>query len=127
MPAGRPPRLRLFDILDCIRQVEAIVAGRDAEALRADAISYRALERLLEIISEASRHISLDLTSREPAVDWKQIGNFGNVVRHAYHLVDHRIVWNIATYEMPVLKAAAARLYADVKLPADPWPDAEST
>lgn len=121
----RPPRLRLFDILDCIRQIEQSLQGATFEEFRSHTIRYRAIERWLEIISEASRHVGDDLKERESAIDWKQIANFGNVMRHGYESVDFRILWNIVTYDLPLLKAAAARLYASVKSPADPWPDPE--
>jgi len=125
MNAARPPRLRLFDILDCIRQIELILAGASFEEFRRDKVRYLAVERLLEIISEASRHVDDDLKKREPTIEWKQIANFGNVLRHGYEAVDAQIIWNIITNDVPALKAAAERLYAAVKEPADPWPDAE--
>lgn len=125
MNAARPPRLRLFDILDCIRQIDLILADASFEEFRRDKVRYLAVERLLEIISEASRHVGDDLKKREPAIEWKQIANFGNVLRHGYELVDAQIIWNILTNDVPPLKAAAERLYASVKQPADPWPGAE--
>lgn len=126
MGDARPPRLRLFDILDCIRQIHAAIANETYETLREEPVKYRAVERWLEIISEASRHIDDDMRAREPHIEWFQIANFGNVLRHGYEIVDPRIVWNIVTYDLPLLKQAAAKLYAAVKLPADPWPDVES-
>lgn len=126
MAEDRPPRLRVFDMLDCIRQIELNARGLDAEALCADALRYRAIERWVEIISEASRYIDNHDKTAEPAVEWKQLANFGNILRHGYHVIDHRIIWNIITYDLPLLKRAATRLYGKLKQPADPWPDAES-
>jgi uncharacterized protein with HEPN domain len=124
MQSERPPRLRLFDILDCIRQIEQCAEGIDA--LADDPVRYRAIERWLEIISEASRHVGDALTARAPEIEWKQIADFGNVLRHGYQVVDPLIINNIVAHDLPLLKAAAARLYALVKTPADPWPDAGS-
>lgn len=126
MSGERPPRLRLFDILDSIRQIEAALIGESYETLRAQAVKYRAVERWLEIISEASRHVDEEWRAREPHIEWRQIANFGNVLRHGYEIVDPRIIWNIVTYDLPLLKQAAVKLYAAVKRPTDPWPDAES-
>jgi uncharacterized protein with HEPN domain len=124
--AERPPRLRLFDILDCVREIERNTRGLTFDELRADILRYRAVERWLEIISEASRHLTLEMKARESAVDWQQVANFGNVLRHGYQVIDPRIVWNIITADLPPLKESASRLYGAVKRPADPWPDAES-
>jgi uncharacterized protein with HEPN domain len=120
MEVERPLRLRLFDIL------ELTSAGLTAEALLKEIARYRAIERWLEIISEASRHISDELKQRESGVDWIGVAAFGNVMRHGYEAVDSQIIWNIITSDLPVLKAASERLYTTVKLPADPWPDAQS-
>jgi uncharacterized protein with HEPN domain len=125
--ADRPPRLRLFDILDCVHQIQRNTVGMSFDQWRADILRYRAVERWLEIISEASRHLTPDMKAREAAIDWRQVGNFGNVLRHGYQVVDPRVMWNILTVDLPPLKEAAARLYRAEKLPADPWPDAEST
>lgn len=124
MNAERPPRLRLFDILDCIHQIEESTRGIGLDALRSDIVRYRAIERWLEIISEASRHIGDELTAREPEIEWKQIADFGNVLRHGYQTVDFLILRNIIAHDLAPLKAATARLYALVKTAADPWPDA---
>ena len=125
MVDARPPRLRLFDILDCIHQIDLILAGASFEEFRRDKVRWLAVERLLEIISEASRHVGDDLKGREPAIEWKQIANFGNVMRHGYESVNAQIIWNIITSDLPLLKAAAERLYAAVKNPNDPWPENE--
>lgn len=127
MPAARLPRLRLFDILDCIRHIDAAIANETYAALRDEPVKYRAIERRLEIISEASRHVDDEMRAREPQIEWRQIANFGNVLRHGYEIVDPRIIWNIVTYDLPLLTQAAAKLYAAVKRPNDPRPDAEST
>lgn len=123
MRGDRPPRLRLFDMLDAIGQIEAAVSGLTPETLAADAMRYRAIERWLEIISEASRHIGDDLRAKEPGIEWRQIASIGNVLRHGYQSIDHRVLWNIVQGDLPTLNAAVERLYAGAKLPADPWPD----
>jgi uncharacterized protein with HEPN domain len=42
------------------------------------------VERLVEIISEASRHIPEVLKHRYPAVSWRSIADIGNILRHDY-------------------------------------------
>ncbi len=125
--AERPPRLRLFDILDSIHQIDRAVGDASFEAFRGDIIRYRAVERFLEIISEASRNLADAWKAEEPAIEWKQIANLGNVMRHGYEIIDAQIIWNILKHDLPRLKAAVGRIYTRVKNPADPWPDAEST
>jgi uncharacterized protein with HEPN domain len=54
----------------------------------------RAVERELEIISEASRHIPADLQEAAPEVPWREIAGIGIVLRHEYQRVADKIVWS---------------------------------
>lgn len=82
----------------------------------------RAIERWLEIISEASRHVPEELKAKEPAIPWRQIADIGNIIRHSYDRLDEATLLEIVEDDLPVLREASERLYASCKLPADPWP-----
>jgi uncharacterized protein with HEPN domain len=43
-----------------------------------------AMERYLERLSEASRHVPQELKEKHPEVDWRGVADIGNVLRHAY-------------------------------------------
>jgi len=47
-----------------------------------------AVERLLETISEALRHIPVDMKAKEPKINWRRLADLGNWLRHAYHRTD---------------------------------------
>lgn len=125
MPRGRPTRLRLFDILDAIRGIELIVGGKTYEDYAASFSDQRAVERLLEIVSEAARHVPDDMRRRFPHIPWPVIEAFGNKTRHEYQMISPRRVWRVAVEDIPPLKGVIQRLYSEAKRPADPWPDAE--
>jgi hypothetical protein len=42
------------------------------------------VERGIEIISEASRHLDDDMKDRRPEVPWSKVAGIGNILRHAY-------------------------------------------
>jgi uncharacterized protein with HEPN domain len=77
----------------------------------------RAVERELEIISEASRHIPADLQEVAPEVPWREIAGIGNVLRHEYQRVADKIVWNVVERHVDPLRDAVGRLLA--RLPDD--------
>lgn len=52
------------------------------EAFEADWKTQWVVERGVEIISEASRHLPPALKARHPAIDWRSIAGVGNVLRH---------------------------------------------
>ena len=97
---------RLAHILEAIAQIEAQTAGLDLQRFRADRFRQLGIERCLEIISEASRHIPDDVKSGHPEIPWRQIGDIGNRIRHACHAVDSEIIWDIVTGELAELKSA---------------------
>ncbi len=65
-----------------------------------------AVQRALEIISEAVRHIPDSLLAAAPDVPWKQIKGVGNVLRHEYHKVADDVVWAVVTEHLAPLKQA---------------------
>ena len=109
----RGARQRLQDILDAIADVERFTAGKSFDVYLADTMLRRAVERSVEIVSEASRHIPAALKDRHPSVPWRQIADIGNVFRHAYDNVNDRRVWTVVTDDMAPLKHAVVLLSAD--------------
>lgn len=51
---------------------------------------------------------------------------FGNKTRHEYQTLSPRRVWRVAVEDLAPLKAVVQTFYAEIKRPADPWPDAAS-
>ena len=72
-----------------------------------------AVERSFEIICEASRHVPPDIAAKEPSIDWREIVNLGNLLRHAYHRVDVARLLAIAENDLPPLKAFVERVLAE--------------
>ena len=64
----------------------------------------RALERGLEIISEASRHLPDDLKDRHPHIPWRKVAGIGNVLRHDYERIAPAILWKLMRDDLPVLE-----------------------
>jgi uncharacterized protein with HEPN domain len=96
----------LDDILETIVAIEQASADRSFEDFKSDWLLKRALERGVEIISEASRAIPEDAKNLEPDVPWRSVHAIGNVLRHQYHSLSDRIIWNVIVDELPRLKAA---------------------
>jgi uncharacterized protein with HEPN domain len=104
-----PPTLadRVHHILETIERIERALAGKSLEQFRSDLLLRAAIERLLEIVCEASRHIPDEAKQRAPGLPWQKMIDFGNRLRHAYHQVDVEIVWGFARDDLAPLKAFA--------------------
>ena len=72
----------------------------------ADMRAFYALTRCLEIISKASRRLSDELKARHPAIPWRQNAGSGNVYRHDYEDVLHRLVWGTVHSALPSFRSA---------------------
>lgn len=119
---AREVRHYLFDILENIDRCERLVANKSVADLEADFATRLALERAIEIISEASRHLSMTDKSEDMNLPWRQIADIGNHLRHAYHLTATALIHGVATDGVVELKPVIERLYRRHKRPADPWP-----
>jgi uncharacterized protein with HEPN domain len=104
---------RLRDIVDAIEQIEALLTGRGLSDVASDRVVRAALERFLEILSEASRHIPQEMKDTAPEIPWADVAAIGNHLRHAYHRVDFEILWRIhEDGELRALRAATLRFLA---------------
>ena len=102
--APRSQLIRLSDILDNIDAVAEMIEGVDLGAYRRDIMLRRAVERCVEIISEASRHIPAQLKMDHSDHPWEEIASIGNLLRHHYERIDDLIMWKIATRSLPELR-----------------------
>jgi uncharacterized protein with HEPN domain len=102
-----PPTLgdRLAHILDAIERIERLMAGTTRQSFERDVLHRMATERLLEIISEASRRIPDETKKAQPDINWRGMADLGNRLRHAYHAIDVDVLWNIASRDLPPLKS----------------------
>jgi uncharacterized protein with HEPN domain len=82
-----PPSLgdRLTHILQAIDDIDKLLQSRSRAEFASDIMLRLAVERLFEIISEASRFIPEDLKAKSANIPWRRIADLGNWLRHAYH------------------------------------------
>jgi uncharacterized protein with HEPN domain len=105
MPSERS-RLRLLDIRHNIVLAQDWTNDITVERFIEDTMRFYAVVRALEIISEASRSVELDVKQRHPSIDWSGMAGAGNIYRHNYDDVTERRVWNTVKTAIPPLLAA---------------------
>ena len=109
----RSNRARLNDILDNIQIIQKMLDGRTLETFTRDPVIRLAVERALEIVSEASRHVSTAAQLRHGEIPWRQIRAIGNVLRHEYQRVDAASIWTTATQDLEPLRRAIVSIKAE--------------
>lgn len=76
------------------------------EAFVVDQRTLYAVVRALEIISEASRHVSAEAKTRHPSIPWREMAAAGNIYRHVYGVVDADDIWKTVQDDLPPLRSA---------------------
>ena len=102
----REPTLSLRDILEAIGMIEGFTAGMSFEVFRQDPKTVAAVERKLQLISEAAIRLGDQAEQLCPAVPWPQIRGMGNWLRHQYDRVDLDTVWRTVINDLPSLRRA---------------------
>ena len=99
------PRAALEDILAAVREIEGFASGRTLQDYLDQGWLRFATQRGIEIVSEASRRIPAGLKARHPEIPWADIAAIGNILRHGYDSLDHRVIWGVVENDLPPLKA----------------------
>jgi uncharacterized protein with HEPN domain len=91
---------RLTDIIEAIERVHGVLADVSLEAFENDWQRQWLVERSVEIVSEASRH----LKARNPEIPWQKVAGIGNVLRHNYENIAAAVLWKLAQVDLPTLE-----------------------
>ncbi len=111
--AVRSVKARLTDIAEAIDAIDGFLTTTPIDTLETNPMLHRAIERELEIISEAGRHLPEDFRNRYPDIPWRKLADIGNVLRHAYHRVDPLLLKEIVRRHLPILGAAVRDMIKD--------------
>ena len=110
---------RLCDIIEAIERIHSQTDGITLEAFEADWLRRWAVERGIEIISEASRHLPEAMKARHPEIPWRKVAGIGNVLRHEYERTAPEVLWGVAHEDLPPLEQVCRdELAAGEGLPA---------
>jgi uncharacterized protein with HEPN domain len=101
---------RIGHIAAAIANIQHILAGQTRDSFANNLVIRLAVERLLEVISEASRFIPSDLKAKEPGVNWRGLADLGNWLRHAYHRTDADLLWTMVEDDLEPLKNFVERV-----------------
>jgi uncharacterized protein with HEPN domain len=115
MAASKNPRLRLLHMRDEIKGLSEELAGISFETYRESYGLRRITERAIQIISEAARALPEELRARYPETPWADIIAIGNPLRHEYHRIDDKVLWETATVDLSRLQPIIRRMLADLE------------
>lgn len=97
---------RLLHILESIEEVEAYTKGVRVDEFLENSMMRFASVKQIEIIGEASNHITDETKKKLNTIQWRQITGMRHVLVHEYFGIDNQIIWQIIHNDLPQLKEA---------------------
>ena len=96
---------RLLDIIDASEFIRNEMANVTLDAFEHHRRTRWSVERGIEIIPEASRHLTRGRKARHPEIPWRKVAGIGNVLRHEYEDVSPPVLWKVTREDLSVLEA----------------------
>lgn len=104
---------RLGHIYDAICRVEIYISGIDKSTFLANRMMQDAIVRQIEIIGEATRHISEELQEKHPELPWFEMRGIRNKIVHDYLEINTDIIWDTVQNNLPALKPMIKKLLGE--------------
>ena len=102
--------VRLRHMLDYSQEAVELVKGRTRADLDTDRLLELALVRLIELVDEAAARISPSTRDQHPQIPWSLIVSMRNRLIHGYDIIDHDVLWDTLTDDLPTLVADLQRI-----------------
>ncbi|MBV8754240.1 MAG: DUF86 domain-containing protein [Hyphomicrobiales bacterium] len=96
----------VHDILETIERLQGKMAGKTFIDFENEWELKFIVQRGIEIISEASRRIPDEMKASRPDIEWRSIATIGNFIRHEYHTISDKVIWDVVQVDLPALKVA---------------------
>ncbi len=97
-------KARLLHIYEAIQELESYLKDKDYTDFLTNSMFRFACIKQLEIIGEAANHLTEQIKSESPEIEWSQVVGMRNVFVHQYFGIDSGLVWDILIHDIPDMK-----------------------
>jgi len=94
-------RVSLQHMVDAGQRAMRMAAGHCVEDLESNDALCLALQRLIEIIGEAAKRVSIGTRALYPSIAWGQAAGMRDRIIHRYYDVNLQIVWDTIVDDLP--------------------------
>ena len=110
---------RLYHIIQAGERIFRSVNGISKEDFYANEDKQGNVVRCLEIIGEATNHLSEEITSSHDDIPWHAIVGMRNNLIHGYNEVNYEFVWATVQNDIRPLIERVRLILSGIKLPDD--------
>ena len=94
--------------MDCADKIQQYTKSMTFKEFSRNQLVIDAVVRNLEIIGEATKHISTEIRKKYPDIEWRKISGLRDILIHEYFGIDVPVLWDIVQNKVP-------QLYKDFK------------
>lgn len=102
--SSRDKHIYLRDILGCIEDIHEFLGDISFETYKTDHLIRSAVERKMQIISEASSRLGEEAETLCPGPDWRGARGIENVLRHEYNRISDQVMWSAIKEKLPPMR-----------------------
>lgn len=106
-------KARLAHILEAINEIENYLEEVDYATFERNSMMKFACIKQLEIIGEATHHVTQVIKEKYPNIEWLQIVGLRNFLIHEYFGVDIKVVWDILNTDITNFKLQIQEIISD--------------
>jgi uncharacterized protein with HEPN domain len=103
---------RLRDILQAARLIASYLKDATETGFLANSEKQDAVIRRIEIIGEATAHLTETTRQAIPELPFRKMRGMRNIVSHDYANVDLRIIWEVGTEHVPEICSVLDTFFA---------------
>ena len=103
---------RLRDILEAARLIASYLKDTTEADFLANSEKQNAVIRRIEIIGEATAHLTESTRQAIPELPFRKMRGMRNIVAHDYANVDLGIVWDVGTLHIPEILTVLEKFFA---------------
>ena len=92
----------MTDIVEAIERIHDVLENISLQAFESDWQRQWLVQRGVEIISEASRHLTKEMKARNPEIPWQKVAAI--VLRRNYENIAAPVIWKLAQTDLPALE-----------------------
>ena len=96
-------RIFIGHILERCRRINRIISSTTQEEFLRDADKQDLVVHSLEIIGEATAHLSENFRKEHQNIPWREMKDLRNLLIHQYFRIDPEEIWTISVTDIPVL------------------------